>query len=63
MPVKLQAAIDFLKVSGIDGDSVSANHNGEINVETWSWAESEPGSRAVGAVAAAGWDVKTNKQI
>jgi hypothetical protein len=34
MPVTLQAAIDFLKVSGIDCDSVAADHNGEINVET-----------------------------
>jgi type VI secretion system secreted protein Hcp len=46
------AAVDyFLKIAGIDGESMAANHKGEIDIESWSWGESNPGSRAAGAGA------------
>lgn len=36
-------AIDyFLKITGIQGESTSAQHQGEIDVETWSWGETAP---------------------
>ncbi len=49
------AAVDyFLKIDGIDGESVSRGHKAEIDVEAWSWGETQSGSRAAGAGAAAG---------
>lgn len=39
------AAVDyFLKIAGIDGESTDAVHKGEIDIESWSWGESNPGS-------------------
>jgi type VI secretion system secreted protein Hcp len=39
------AAVDyFLKIDGIDGESADAFHKGEIDVQSWSWAESRPAS-------------------
>src|SRR5829696_9335290 len=36
-------AIDyFLKVDGISGESLDSKHKGEIEVESWSWGESNP---------------------
>ena len=44
------AAVDyFLKIAGIDGESTAVNHKGEIDIESWSWGESNPGSRGAGA--------------
>jgi type VI secretion system secreted protein Hcp len=38
------AAVDyFLKIAGIDGESVAAGHKGEIDLESWSWGESNTG--------------------
>ena len=36
-------AIDyFLKIDGISGESLDSKHKGEIEVESWSWGESNP---------------------
>jgi type VI secretion system secreted protein Hcp len=36
-------AVDyFLKIDGIPGESTDAKHNGEINVLSWSWVETQP---------------------
>jgi type VI secretion system secreted protein Hcp len=49
------AAVDyFLKIAGIDGESTAAGHKGEIDVEAWSWGESNPGSIAPGGGQGAG---------
>lgn len=38
------AAVDyFLKIAGIDGESTAAGHKGEIDLESWSWGESNTG--------------------
>jgi len=35
-------AVDyFLKIDGIPGESTDAKHNGEINIASWSWVETE----------------------
>jgi type VI secretion system secreted protein Hcp len=36
----------FLKLAGIDGESVDAKHKGEIDVLAWSWGLSEEGAPA-----------------
>jgi type VI secretion system secreted protein Hcp len=47
------AAFDyFLKIDGIEGESRSALHKGEIDVESWSWGESR--ARPVGSGAGVG---------
>ena len=49
------AAVDyFLKIDGIDGESLDAKHKGEIDVASWSWGESRTGSLATGAGGGAG---------
>jgi type VI secretion system secreted protein Hcp len=48
------AAFDyFLKIAGIEGESVDARHKGEIDIESWSWGETQPGA-GPGAGAGAG---------
>ena len=43
------AAVDyFLKIDGIDGESVDAQHKGEIDVESWSWGETHASQGAGG---------------
>ena len=43
------AAVDyFLKVEGIDGESGDAKHKNEIDLESWSWGETQSGSHAFG---------------
>jgi type VI secretion system secreted protein Hcp len=38
-------AVDyFLKIEGIDGESMDSKHKGEIQLESWSWGESNSGS-------------------
>ena len=40
IPVASAAASDyFLKLDGIDGESTDSGHRGEIDVESWSWGE------------------------
>jgi type VI secretion system secreted protein Hcp len=37
------AAYDyFLKIDGVEGESVDATHKGEIDVEAWNWGETQP---------------------
>lgn len=44
------AAFDyFLKIDGIDGESSDAMHKGEIDVESWSWGETQTRSPGGGA--------------
>ena len=46
------AAFDyFLKIDGIDGESSDAQHKGEIDLETWSWGETQPHPTGGGAGA------------
>ena len=43
------AAVDyFLKFDGIKGESTDVKHKDEIDVESWSWGETHPGSAAPG---------------
>ncbi len=38
------AAVDyFLKIEGIDGESTDSKHKGSIELESWSWGESQSG--------------------
>jgi type VI secretion system secreted protein Hcp len=49
------AAIDyFLKIDGIEGESQDATHKGEIDLESWSWGETQshpPGGGGGGGAA------------
>ena len=48
-------AVDvFLKLADIKGESKDAKHAGEIDVLSWSWGLSQPGTTAGGGGAAAG---------
>jgi type VI secretion system secreted protein Hcp len=49
------AAVDyFLKVDGIDGESTDAKHTNAIDVESWSWGETQSGAHAGGGGGGAG---------
>jgi type VI secretion system secreted protein Hcp len=49
------AAVDyFLKIDGIDGESTSDKHKGEIDVLSFSWGLSQSGSFASGGGGGAG---------
>src|SRR5262245_55358250 len=49
------AVVDFfLKLDGILGESKDAKHKGEIDLESFSWAESNPGAPAGGGGGGAG---------
>jgi type VI secretion system secreted protein Hcp len=49
------AAVDyFLKFDGIKGESTDAKHKEEIDVEAWSWGESNTGSAHLGGGLGAG---------
>jgi type VI secretion system secreted protein Hcp len=40
-------AVDyFLKIDGIDGESTDSKHKGEIDVQSWSWGETNSGDAA-----------------
>jgi len=48
-------AVDmFLKIEGIDGESVDKAHAGEIDVLSWSWGMSQSGSAHLGGGGGAG---------
>jgi type VI secretion system secreted protein Hcp len=49
----------FLKIEGIEGESLDDKHAGEIEVLSWSWGASQPGSMAYGSGGGAG---KVNMQ-
>ncbi|HEY0007061.1 MAG TPA: type VI secretion system tube protein Hcp [Pyrinomonadaceae bacterium] len=49
------AAVDyFLKIEGVDGESHDSKHKGEIDLESFSWGESQTGSHAAGGGGGAG---------
>jgi type VI secretion system secreted protein Hcp len=49
------AAVDyFLKLDGIEGESQDSKHKGEIDIESWSWGETQSGTHAVGGGGGAG---------
>jgi type VI secretion system secreted protein Hcp len=48
-------AIDyFLKIDGVSGESLDSKHKGEIEVEAWSWGESNPAQPGGGTGGGAG---------
>jgi len=64
------AAVDyFLKLEGIDGESQDSKHKGEIDLESWSWGETNHGGHAAGGGGGSGkvsmqdfhFVMKTNK--
>ncbi len=49
------AAVDyFLKLYGIDGESMDAKHKNEIDLMSWSWGETQSGTFAFGGGGGAG---------
>ena len=44
----------FLKIEGIEGESVDKKHAGEIDVLSWSWGMSQSGSMHISAGGGAG---------
>jgi type VI secretion system secreted protein Hcp len=41
------AAVDFfLKIDGVDGESGDSKHKGEIELESWSWGETQVGAHS-----------------
>ena len=48
-------AVDyFLKLDGIDGESKDSKHSGEIDLESFSWGETQTGSHSFGGGGGAG---------
>ena len=48
-------AVDyFLKIDGVSGESSDAKHKGEINLESFSWGETNPGGGGPGGGGGAG---------
>lgn len=44
VPAAEAATVDyFLKLDGIEGESTDDKHKGQIELESWSWGESQPG--------------------
>ena len=49
------AAVDyFLKIDGIEGESQDDKHKTEIDLESWSWGETQSGTHAAGGGGGAG---------
>jgi type VI secretion system secreted protein Hcp len=49
------AAVDyFLKLDGIDGESADSKHKNEIDIESWSWGETQSGTFKAGGGGGAG---------
>ncbi len=44
----------FLKIDGITGESQDSNHRGWINIESFTWGASQPGSMSIGGGGGAG---------
>jgi type VI secretion system secreted protein Hcp len=44
----------FLKVEGVEGESTDEKHKGEIDLESWSWGETNSGSFSQGGGGGAG---------
>ena len=48
-------AVDyFLKLDGIEGESHDSKHKGEIDVQSWSWGETQHGTHREGGGGGAG---------
>ena len=48
-------AVDyFLKIDGIDGESKDSKHGGEIDLDSFSWGETQTGSHGFGGGGGAG---------
>lgn len=48
-------AVDyFLKIDGIEGESKDSKHNNEIDLQSWSWGETNMGTAAAGGGMGAG---------
>ena len=48
-------AVDyFLKIDGIEGESEDSIHKGEIELESWSWGETQAGTSMFGKGSGAG---------
>ena len=48
-------AVDyFLKIDGVPGESADAKHKGEIQLESFSWGETNPGGGGMGGGGGAG---------
>jgi len=48
-------AVDyFLKIAGIEGESPDSKHKNEIQLESWSWGETQQGGHATGGGGGAG---------
>jgi len=48
-------AVDFfLKLDGTDGESMQSGHENEIDVQSWSWGETQSGTFAQGSGGGAG---------
>ncbi|MEO0249748.1 MAG: type VI secretion system tube protein Hcp [candidate division WOR-3 bacterium] len=48
-------AVDyFLKIDGIEGESADSKHKGEIDIFSWSWGATQPGTFAMGGGGGAG---------
>jgi len=49
------AAVDyFLKLDGIEGEATDSKYKGQIDVESWSWGETQSGTHAGGGGGGAG---------
>jgi type VI secretion system secreted protein Hcp len=49
------ASVDyFLKIEGIDGESKDQKHAGEIQLQSWSWGETQSGAMSAGGGGGAG---------
>jgi type VI secretion system secreted protein Hcp len=44
----------FLKIDGIEGESLDSKHKNEIDLMSWSWGETNSGSHAYGGGGGAG---------
>jgi len=43
------ASVDyFLKIEGVEGESADKAHKGWIDLESWSWGETQEGAHAAG---------------
>lgn len=48
-------AVDyFLQIAGVEGESTDAKHKGWIDVESWSWGESNASTGGIGSGSGAG---------
>ncbi len=44
----------FLKIKGIEGESSDKDHKGEIDLQSWSWGETQGGTHSSGGGGGAG---------